>query len=151
MASEPKEIFKQIKSDIEDRSTWEDKQATCYKLRFGTLRRRTKPYKNASDYPWLLIDTDIEKAKPALVEQILGPELIASFFAKKTQAKAYTTAVARWFNYKIKEQSNFVIEYLKVIDAFMQGGKGFLKIRWNPKEKCLDYQSISPIFLIVPP
>lgn len=145
-----KQIFKAVKTDIEDRLTWENRQATCYRLRYGTQKRRIKPYRNASDFPWLLIDTDIDKIKPVYVEQVLGPELLASFFAKKSQNKAFTTAVARWFNYKVKKKSNFINQIMHVIDSFLQGGKGFLKVRWDAQKKALDYQSISPIFTVVP-
>lgn len=150
MPNDAQEIFKQVRQDIDDRLSWESRQATCYRLRFGTQRRRIKPYKNASDFPWLLVDTDIDKIKPSYVEQFLGPELVASFFAKKPQCKGFTTAVARWFDYKLKKKSNFVKAYMHVIDAFLQGGKGFMEITWDPKKGQVDFQSVAPTFVIAP-
>jgi len=126
-----KEIYKQIKQDIEDRKTWEDRQATAYKLRYGQIRRRLRPFPHAADYTWPLIDTNIERLKPAYVEQVLGPELIASFSSKNTQSVAYQQKVAQWFDWRVKKRSNFVKQIQHVIDAFLVGGKSFLKTYWD--------------------
>ncbi len=145
------EIFKQIKSDIEERRIWEDRQATAYKLRFGQVKRRSKPFKNAADYTWPLVDMYLEKQKPAYVEQALGPEKIASFFSKNPQGDGFTNAVGEWFDYRVKHKSNFVKALYHVIDQHMQGGKGFMKTYWDCDLNCVRHQMIPGPLFVVPP
>lgn len=143
-------MYKLIKSDIEDRKTWEDRQATAYKLRYGQIKRRTRPFPHAADYTWPLIDTNIERLKPAYVEQVLGPELIASFSSKNAQSIAYQNKVAQWFDWRVKKRSNFVKQIQHVIDAFLVGGKSFLKTFWDESAQRVNHQTIAATHCVVP-
>jgi hypothetical protein len=145
------EIFKLIKSDIDERRQWEDRQATAYKLRHGQVKRRTKPFKSASDFGWPLVDMFVEKHKPAYVEQVFGPEKICSFFSKNAQGQGFTTAVAEWFDYRVKHKSDFPRAIQHAIDYHLVGGKAFVKTFWDCDLNCVRDQMIPGPLFVVPP
>jgi hypothetical protein len=144
------DLFKQIRQDLDDRKTWEERQAIAYKLRFGQIRRRLRPYPHASDFTWPLIDSAIERKKPAYVEQVLGPEQIASFASKNPSAAGFTTAVGQWFDWRVRYKSNFEKQIQYCIDSMLVNGKGFLKTFYSPEKCQTEHQSIYPTMCVTP-
>lgn len=144
------ELYKLVRADIEDRKTWEDRQGTAYKLRFNQIKRRLKPFPAAADLAWPLIDTAIEKIKPAYIEQVLGPELIGDFSSKNETGDGFKTAVSKWFDWRVKKCSNFERQIQHVIDTFCQNGKGFCKTMWDPINQRVRDESIYPTHCVVP-
>jgi hypothetical protein len=61
-------------------------------MRNDGLRRRQKPWANASDFHFPLIDTTINKLKPAFFQQAMGLDVLATFVPMRTQLGAFTTA-----------------------------------------------------------
>lgn len=143
-------LFKLIKNDIDDRKVWEERQATAYKLRFNQVRRRLRPYPHAADYSWPLIDTAIDKIKPAYIEQIFGPEFIANFAAKNKVGEGFVIAVSQWFDWRVKKRSNFEKQAHILIDTMCQNGSGFLKTMWDPTKKQTRHESIYPTNVVFP-
>lgn len=142
--------YEEITDAIRDRKTWEDRQATWYQMRHDGLRRRNKPWPNAADLHYPLADTLIEKQKPGYVGQVFATDTIASFTALQQLAQGYQTAAAQWFDYQLKQESNFEDELEIGCDRMLQNGKVPVKVLWDADKKQLRFEAINPVFLIVP-
>ena len=140
----------QILTSIEQRSPWELRQTRWYELRHHGIRRTNKPWPKAADLHWPLIDTAIEKLKPLFLQQALGMDVVASFTPMRQQLNAYTKVAEDWFNYKIREKTNFVDEVLSWVDYTLMSGRGVMKCFWNPGDKRVGFEAVDPMYFVVP-
>jgi hypothetical protein len=143
-------LHSEILQDLKARNTWETRQRTWYQMRHDGLRRRYKPWPNASDLHFPLIDTAIEKLKPYYAEQLWATDTIATFVAKRSQSTNLTTGAAQWFDYKIKQCSNLEDAAVTWIDHMLTSGRAVMKVRWDTKKRCVCFDPISPLNIIVP-
>jgi len=144
------ELHGSICSDLQVRSTWEEKQVQFYRMRHQGIRRKQKPWNNAADLHFPLIDTNIEKLKPLFFQQIVGMDVVATFVPMRQQLAAATTTAEQWFDYKIREKTNLQTAGLSWIDYSLMSGRGVMKVTWNAKKKQVEYTAIDPLFIIVP-
>lgn len=140
----------QIVEAVGQRSPWEIRQTRWYELRHHGLRRTNKPWPKAADLHWPLIDTAIEKLKPLFLQQALGMDVVASFIPMRQQLNAYTKVAEDWFNYKIREKTNFTDEILSWVDYTLMSGRGVMKCFWNPGDKRVGFEAVDPMYFIVP-
>lgn len=140
----------EILQALTDRKTWEERQATWYQMRHDGLRRRNKPWPNAADLHYPLADTLIEKQKPAYVGQVFATDAIASFTALSAGAQQWQTASGQWFDYHLKQQSNFEDELEIASDRMLQSGKAIVKVFWDAEKTRLTFECINPIYVILP-
>ena len=148
--SERDQLHEAILYDIRHRTSWETRQVDFYRMRHNGIRRKQKPWNNAADLHWPLIDTNIEKLKPLFFQQIVGMDIVATFVPMTQQAAAITTSAGQWFDYKIREKSNLQDEALAWIDYALMSGRGVVKVSWNVSKKQIEYTAIDPMYLIVP-
>jgi hypothetical protein len=141
----------EILDAIRDRKEWENRQATWYAMRHDGLRRKNKPWANAADMHWPLADAIIEKLKPYYVQQIFATDTVASFVALQELFSAYQAAAGQWFDYQLKQRSNFEGEMCITPDVMLQTGKCPVKVYWDAAAKRLTFEAINPLYLIVPP
>jgi hypothetical protein len=140
----------QIVEAVGQRSPWELRQTRWYELRHHGLRRTNKPWPKAADLHWPLIDTAIEKLKPLFLQQALGMDVVASFVPMRQQLNAYTKVAEDWFNYKIREKTNFTDEVLSWVDYTLMSGRGVMKCFWNPGDKRVGFEAVDPMYFVVP-
>ena len=140
----------QIVQAVGQRSPWEIRQTRWYELRHHGLRRTNKPWPKAADLHWPLIDTAIEKLKPLFLQQALGMDVVASFIPMRQQLNAYTKVAEDWFNYKIREKTNFTDEILSWVDYTLMSGRGVMKCFWNPGDKRVGFEAVDPMYFVVP-
>ena len=140
----------QIVEAVGQRSPWEIRQTRWYELRHHGLRRTNKPWPKAADLHWPLIDTAIEKLKPLFLQQALGMDVVASFIPMRQQLNAYTKVAEDWFNYKIREKTNFTDEILSWVDYTLMSGRGVMKCFWNPGDKRVGFEAVDPMYFVVP-
>jgi hypothetical protein len=140
----------QIVEAVGQRSPWELRQTRWYELRHHGLRRTNKPWPKAADLHWPLIDTAIEKLKPLFLQQALGMDVVASFVPMSQQLNAYTKVAEDWFNYKIREKTNFTDEVLSWVDYTLMSGRGVMKCFWNPGDKRVGFEAVDPMYFVVP-
>ena len=145
------ELFDLVSNDISSRVRWETRQALWYQMRNDGLRRKHKPWPNASDVHFPLIDTTINKLKPSFFQQAMGLDVLATFVPMRSQLSAFTSAAEQWFSYKLNEKSNYATEVMSWIDHMLVSGHGILKVYWNPDKGQLEFQSVDPVYMIVPP
>lgn len=145
------ERYDEILDAIKARSTWETKQLNWYAVRHTGYKRAGKPYPGAPDMHFPLADSLIERLKPFYIQLIYAQETLASFICKKAgQMAALTSAVGAWFDYKLKQQSNFEREVMIAIDQFLQNGHQIVKVRWDSDAKQLAFDARDPLYVIVP-
>lgn len=145
------ELYPKVCDDLEDRSNYESRLILWARMRNQGVRRQRKPWPGASDAHVPVADTIIGKLKAYYVQWIFGPELLASFFALEEQGDSYTDSVAQWFDYQVRERSNFTSMAICAIDSLLQNGVGFLKTYWDSDKERLAFTSVHPYFVIVPP
>ncbi|MEN9631949.1 MAG: hypothetical protein RL077_353 [Verrucomicrobiota bacterium] len=140
----------EILDAIRDRKGWEDKQTLFYQMRHDGVRRKKKPWPGAADMHFPLADTLIEKIKPYYMQQVFAGETVAGFYAMKSENARFQTAAAQWFDYQIKQNSNFE-EFLSVaIDGMCQGGRNPVRVRWDFAAEQLRFDAPAPDRVIVP-
>jgi len=144
------ELHDSILKDVQDRTRWEQRQALWYEMRHQGLRRKNKPWNNASDLHFPLADSVIERLKPFYYMQIVGMDTIASFIPMRQQDNGMTVIAERWFDYQIKERTNFMSEALTWIDHGLMAGRSAIKVYWDSDKKKVQYDSVDPLMLIVP-
>jgi hypothetical protein len=136
---------------LEVRKTWEQRQATWYQMRHDGLRRRNKPWAHAADMHFALADGILEKIKPTFVAQVYATDTIASFTALKSEWSNYQAGAAQWFDYQLKQESNFEEEFDIAIDKSAEAGLCPVKVWWNAEDGQVAFEAINPVYLIVPP
>ena len=144
-------IYDSVISDIKSRAQWESRQGLWYQLRTDGLSRKHKPWPNAADMHFPLIDTTINKLKPAFFQQAMGLNVLATFVPMRQQLVGFTSAAEQWFTYKLNEKSNYGTEVMSWIDHMLVSGRGIVKVFWNPDDKQVEFQAIDPLYMIVPP
>ena len=142
--------FDQIQDAINDRSSWETKMSSYYDMRFEGIRRAFKPYKNAPDVHYALVDTVIEKLKPFYAQQLYADQVIATFIAQDPVPRDMVTLVEQWFDYKIKQCSNFERAIMNGIDMMLHYGFCPFKIYWDEVKNDLGFEAVDPMYIIVP-
>ena len=144
------ELHGAILDDLAKRTAWEQRQTMWYEMRHSGLRRKNKPWPNASDLHWPLIDTNIEKLKPTLFQQIVGMDVVSSFIPMRQQLASFTTTAEQWFDFKIKEKTNLTLEALSWIDNCLVSGRAVMKCYWDVERKQVRFDAVNPMFIIVP-
>lgn len=140
-----------ILAALNARTTWETRQETWYSMRHDGLRRKAKPFPNAADMHFPLGDTFIDKLKPYYVQQVFASDTLATFLSLKQEMSEYSAGSGQWFDYQLKQKSNFEFEIVTAIDAMLLSGKNVIKVYWDADHKELRYDSVDPLHLIVPP
>ena len=119
-------------------------------MRNGGVRRVALPYKGAPDGWYPLGDTMIEKLKPAYVQQMYGSETIASFVSMKQQDEDMTSAASYWYDYQLKQRSNFERTMFVAIDQMLEQAFTPIKVYFDARCKRMAFDQIDPLHLIVP-
>lgn len=144
-------LHSNILQDVKLRNKWETKMVDFYRMRHQGIRRKQKPWNNAADLHFPLIDTNIEKLKPLFFQQIVGMDEVATFVPMRQQLASSTATASGWFDYKLRERTNLQTESLTWIDYALMSGRGPIKVTWNAKKAQVEYTAIDPMYLIVPP
>jgi hypothetical protein len=145
-----RELFRKICRDVDDRKEWADRQAVWYRMRREGIRRINKPYPNAADRHFPLIEMAIKKLKPTCLLQIFANERLADFIAAEPQDTDDIVPVGWWFDYKMRQLSNFEDEIDLIADYRYLYGNSVMKLIWDEENKKLRFDAIEPIFIIVP-
>jgi len=124
---------------ISARSTWEQKQRLYYQMRHDGLPRRTKPWPSAANLHFPLIDMNIRKAKPFWESQAVAADRLASFVSLQEQLADDTSAAANFFDFELKQHTNFETELIRAIDTMLLRGRGVLKVTVDPLD---DYRIV---------
>jgi hypothetical protein len=145
------ELNGKVLSALSARKGWEEKQRVWYRMRHEGLGRRKPPFPGAADLHFPLIDGAIDKIKPFYYNQIFQGERIAEFTALEADLAAQRESAADFFNWEVREETNFETEILTAIDEMLLRGRGVLKVFWDPFKERLCFSAIDPVYFVVPP
>lgn len=146
-----KALHAEILQDLTDRKSRESRYASIYKMRRTGIRRASKPFPGAADTHYPLADSIITKQKPGLYAQIFSPNKLASFRTwNEGQGRDSVESAERYFDFKIRNESNFPVKTLILIDKMLEYSNCVLKPRWDFEEKKVVFEVIDPIHIIVP-
>ena len=151
--TEEEDLYGKVLIDLSEREVWETRQDTFYQMRNHGLRRKNKPYPGASDMHFPLVDNTIRKMIPFYYAQYSAQDLVAKFIAGvdiNEELRSKTGDVEQWFDYKMKEETNFEDELMVLVDYMLQTGHGILKTRWNIERKEVEFDAVDPLYIIVP-
>jgi len=144
------EFDTKVRSALSARTRWEAKQVDFFRLRHEGLRRLNKPFPTAADMNWPLSDMMIEKIKPYYVQQVFANELLANFYALRRELSPFNGLAAQWFDFRLRQRTNFEHEIISVTDYMLVTGKGILKVRWDEDAKQVRFDSVDPMMFVVP-
>src|SRR5436305_1303970 len=144
------DLLEDIYSAIKGRTDWQNRQTTWYKMRHQGLRRAGKPYPNAADLHFPLIDSLVERMKPFYFQQLYATEQLATFVSMRSQPAEATAAVSSWFDYRLKQKTNLEREIMSAIDNMVMSGRAVLKVAWDTDEKYICFDAIDPVYFILP-
>ena len=119
-------------------------------MRHDGIRRRNKPWPWAADLHYALADEKIDKLKPFYKQQWFSTERFVDFVSKDLASADAAVKAAYWYDYKVKQCSNLEEELDIMLDMMLTYGHGLLKVTWDTECKCLQYDAIDPLYLIVP-
>lgn len=143
-------IENDIHKALKDRKEFERKQDLWHRLRYRGVKRVNIPYEGAPNVTYPLADTMIEKIKPMFLQQIYGPQTVATFVSRKKQQDGLSKMAEQWFDYQLKQNSNFEKAIHSSIDEHLQDGFVVVKIRWDDKKDQLVLEGVDPLYIIVP-
>ena len=144
------ELHEQILTAIKDRKDWAERQAAWYTMRHDGIRRGNKSYPGQPDGHFPLIDASIDQHKPFYVQQIYANGSIAAFVSKKPQHAGRKAEIEAWFDYQVKQESNFEREAISGVDSTLEKGGAPVKVFWNTKRKRLQFCVCDTLHVIVP-
>ena len=142
--------YQRILEALNQRESWENRQRLFYQARYFGVRRKIKPWPTAADLHVQLIDTAIEKLKPSFVNSAIGNDILSSFVPMRQQLTPITVSAERWFDYQMREKTNFQKEIVSVIDNILLFGRGVAKVIWDEDKKQIKFDAIDPFHIIVP-
>ncbi len=149
-----KPLYDEILDTLQQRITWESRQANWYQMRYNGIKRAKKPYKNAPDMHYPLADTMIEKLKPYYLAQIYGQDILAEFVAGpvkgRMQSEAMNTQAGKAFDFAMKQYTNFERSIHTGVDFMLMYGRGPMKIIYDVNMDMLRFIPIRPVYVIVP-
>jgi hypothetical protein len=143
-------IFDDIHKALRDRKDWDRKQELWNRLRYRGIKRTNLPYEGAPNPTYPLADTMIEKIKPLFLQQIYAPQTVATFVSKKDQESGESKLAEQFFDYQLKQNSNFEFAAHSSIDEHLQDSFCVVKQRWDSNKDQLVLEGIDPLYIIVP-
>jgi hypothetical protein len=143
-------LHTKVLAALSSRKGWEEKQRIWYRMRHEGLGRRKPPFVGAADLHYPLIDGAIDKIKPFYFNQIFQGERIAEFTALDQELAPQRESASDYFNWEIREETNFELEILTVIDEMLLRGRPVLKMFYDPFKDKLCFAAIDPVYFVVP-
>lgn len=147
-----KEFIKELSSDIEDAKgqvgIWEQRQKEYYRKRYGIRKRRNFPWPGYPNYVLPLIDSDIQKAKPAYVNAAFGVAPIVTYEPFGPEDVEPARLRESLLDFRVKHKMNFFEPYCIGVDKMLQVGFTVFKVLWKFKSRkyteFLDIGSLPP-------
>lgn len=145
-------FFEIIDKSLTDRKEFELKIARYNFQRFGRDRAKTnnRPWPNASNYRRKKSDEVIEQKKAFFSQLIHQSQFIANFKAMVPQNAQYAELAEVYFDYVIKELTDFEREMIYCLDAGCESGFAYCQVYWEEEDQIPVFKKIDPLYLILP-
>src|SRR4051812_21046417 len=130
------------------RSVWQERQRVYYKMRHDGLPRTSKPWANAADAHFPLIDMHITDLKPFWVAQAFGGDRLCDFVGMREQLTEMTEACADYFDFEMRYKTDFRYMYESAMDTMLLRQRGILQTVLDPfKNYKIKIKAIDPLFI----
>lgn len=134
-----KEFIAELRHDIEEakgsRSYWEMRQDDYYRKRYGVRKKRNFPWPGYPNFVLPLIDSDIQKAKPAYVNAAFGVSPVVTYEPIGNTPFERARMREELMDYRIKHKMDFFSPYVIGVDKMLQQGFIVFKVIWNFKSR----------------
>lgn len=134
-----KEFITNLSHDIEDakgeRNYWEIRQDDYYRKRYGIRKKRNFPWPGYPNFVLPLIDSDIQKAKPAYVNAAFGVSPVVTYEPIGNTPFEKARMREEMMDYRIKHKMRFFEPYVVGVDKMLQQGFVVFKMIWNFKSR----------------
>jgi len=135
ITQEIKDKITSLSQDIEEakqrRGVWDTRQEDYYRKRFQLRRKRNFPWAGYPNYILPLIDSDIQKAKPAYINAAFGVYPIVTYEPFNPQSIQAARNREALLDYRIKHKMDFFEPYCIGVDKALQTGFVVFKIIWK--------------------
>lgn len=145
-------VCDKINTALRDRREYENKLAAAHAQRFCLDRpeRNNSPFPNASNFRYPLSDTLIDQKKPFLFKVSFASDNIAYFKSMDPLSTVFNNKTAAFFDFIVKEQTDFQEDIQYALDAHLQDGEDYVKITWNEEKQVPEAETIESMFIISP-
>lgn len=134
-----KEFITSLSREIEDakgeRNYWETRQDDYYRKRYGIRKKRNFPWPGYPNFVLPLIDSDIQKAKPAYVNAAFGVSPVVTYEPIGNTSFERARLREEIMDYRIKHKMRFFEPYVIGVDKMLQTGFTVFKVIWNFKSR----------------
>ena len=146
-------IYEKVSEALVDRQDYEKRLAKFEHQRFGKDRPRTNndPWPNASNYRRKKSDEIIEQKKAFYSQIIHSSQYIANFKALIPQNLEFANLNEAYYDYIVKEKTEFERAMIYALDKGLQDGTSFVKITWDIDNQIPVFKWIENLMIIVPP
>lgn len=117
------------------RSRWENRSDDYYRKRYGIRNKRNFPWPGYPNHILPLIDSDIQKAKPAYVNLAYGVSPVVTYEPFGPEDIEPARKREQLLDFRIKHKMDFFEPYVTGIDKMLQDGFTVFKIIWNFSSK----------------
>lgn len=135
ITQELKDFTAKLATEVEyhktQRATWETRLDDWFAKRYGIRQRKTFPWRDAANFVLPLIDSDINRLKPAYVNLAYGvsPIVVYEPFGAEDIEPAKKREML--FDWRLKNKMDFFTPYVIGIDKMLEKGFVVFKIMWN--------------------
>lgn len=152
MALSNQQFYDRAKYALQNRIEWEKKLARAQLQRFCQDRgkQNNQPWARASNVRYPLSDMVIDQKKPFFFKLVFGSEVIPHFKALVHKNIPFCSKAAHYFDFLIKEKTDFEDEIQFSTDAFLQDGETYMKVTWDDKDEVPKIQEVQSLFIITP-
>lgn len=134
---------------LAQRGPWETKQRLYYLMRHDGLRRINKPFPNAADSHFPMIDMLIGNMKPFWMAQAFGGERLADFLCMRDQLSTMTEAAADFMDFELRHRTTYRYVAEQAVDTMLLRGRGVLKIVYDPFKKRIVFRNVDPLYILM--
>ena len=135
ITTEIKDFVNNLAKDVEQeqtkRSQWESKIDELIDLRYGYRNEKTFPWNNAANYSIPLIDSHINRLKPAYVNLPFGTSPICTFEPYGSEDIEAAKKREVLFDWRMRTKVKFFDDYCVGVDKGLEQGAVVFKINWN--------------------
>lgn len=134
-----KEFITGLASEVQEakngRTYWDQRQDDYYRKRYGLRQKRNFPWPGYPNFILPLIDSDIQKAKPAYVNATFGVSPIVTYEPFGPRFIEAGRMRENLMDFRIKHKMNFFEPYCIGVDKMLQQGFVVFKIIWDFKSR----------------
>jgi hypothetical protein len=144
-----KDMAETVLAALQDRETWDERQAIFYDLLHDGLPRGDKPFPGAADMHYPLCDDVVDLFKPFYsASRATNP--LARFIGMEGTASKNAPSMADWFDYQLREKSNFSTEIPHADHYMLASGRGVIKTIWDKDAEAIRFNAIQPTAFAAP-